>query len=297
MITDVHGSKAYSVERKSGVHGLYVVENEPLERMLFDRNVIDLPFKRNCWEASRLFIRHLADELVVDDVSELVLLSKGLVYQLGEAMAAEGLANLPVNLVATSRVAVSSADARVEILYSSFDAGGSTLIIGDTVASGATVVAALEKYTTRHYLRHVYILAYAGALVGAARIADYCAMKGVRATILFGLGAFGLGENGFDLSFLHPATVTKSHYRQRAFEQFDGKNVSSVGWDFGSQVTSPTKYRALCWIEAEVWGLHGSPALALEQRPASPELVSHEAPAYSGLESGRICEFMPHVAR
>jgi len=279
----VEGSSARDLELESGVKGLYLVENAPLEGLLFDRNVVGTEFKLLCLHSSKLFVRHLADELAASDVTELVVLSKGLLYQLGSAVEAEMSSNLPTNLVATSRVAVSAEDAKVEVSYSSFDAGGSRLIIGDTVASGATLVAAIEKYTTVHHLEHVYVLSYAGALVGAARLAEYCKSRGVGLTMLFGLAAFGLGENGFDLSFLHPQTLAREEYRQRARAQFSGKAVSAVGWDFGSQVLSPAKYRALCWIEAEASGLHGSPAFAVEERPANFDLVRHESPAFAGL--------------
>jgi hypothetical protein len=46
---------------------------------------------------------------------------------------------------------------------------------------------------------------------------------------------------------------------------------------------APAKYRALCWLEAEVWDLHGSECLLLEERPQSLELVRREAGAYSSL--------------
>ncbi|MEU4553809.1 hypothetical protein [Micromonospora violae] len=258
------------------------MHNQHLETLLFDRNLMDLPFRRACLASSREFVRHIRDELDGADLTELIILSKGLVYQLAEAVALDVGRNLPANLVCTSRVAVASADATVEVSYARFDAGGSTLLIGDTVASGATIVAALQEYRRFHLVRRLYVLSYAGALHGAARIADYCAGSGIECTMLFGLAAFGLAENGFDLSFLHPATVTRDAYRERARRQFAGKPVSTVGWDFGSQAMAPEKYRQLCWVEAGLWDLHGSPALAVARAPETMDALAHEAPAYAG---------------
>ncbi|SCL46003.1 hypothetical protein GA0070606_0902 [Micromonospora citrea] len=282
MIADTGSSAVEPIGATTGVTGLHLVHNRHLEALLFDRNLTDLPFRRACLSSSREFVRHIRDELDGADVAELIILSKGLVYQLAEAVAVEAGRNLPANLVSTSRVAVASDDATVEVSYARFDAGGSTLLVGDTVASGATIVAALREYQRFHAVRRLYVLSYAGALHGAARIAGYCADSGIECTILFGLAAFGLAENGFDLSFLHPATVTRDAYRERARRQFAGKQVSAVGWDFGSQAMAPGKYRQLCWVEADMWGLHGSPALAVARAPEDMAALAHEAPAYAG---------------
>ncbi|WP_198041514.1 hypothetical protein [Micromonospora chokoriensis] len=282
MIEDTGSSVIESIGSRTGVTGLHLVHNRHLEALLFDRNLTDLPFRQACLASSREFVRHIRDELDGADLTELIILSKGLVYQLAEAVALDAGRNLPANLVCTSRVAVASDDATVEVSYARFDAGGSTLLIGDTVASGATIVAALREYRRFHPVRRLYVLSYAGALHGAARIADYCASSGIECTMLFGLAAFGLAENGFDLSFLHPATVTRDAYRERARRQFAGKPVSAVGWDFGSQAMAPEKYRQLCWVEAGLWDLHGSPALAVARAPENMEALAHEAPAYAG---------------
>ncbi|MFI7609533.1 hypothetical protein ACIBTV_31075 [Micromonospora sp. NPDC049366] len=282
MIGDTGSSVVESISSRTGVRGLHLVHNSHLETLLFDRNLTELPFRRACLASSREFVRHIRDELDGADLAELTILSKGLVYQLAEAVALEAGRNLPANLVSTSRVAVASDDVTVDVSYARFDAGGSTLLIGDTVASGATIVAALSEYQRFHPVRQVYLLSYAGAVNGAARIADYCAANGIDCTMLFGLAAFGLADNGFDLSFLHPATVTWDAYRERARRQFAGKPVSAVGWDFGSQALAPDKYRQLCWVEADVWGLHGSPALAVARAPESLDALAHEAPAYAG---------------
>ncbi|MFC4531341.1 hypothetical protein [Sphaerisporangium dianthi] len=282
MVLDTEGSTAELIETGQNASRLYVVRNDSLERMLFDRNLIGAGFRRACLEASGHFAGHLADEYDPTRTAELVILSKGLVYQLGEAVLRRRGHNLPLNLVATSRVAVSGASAHVEVPYAQIEAPAETLLVADTVASGATIVAAVARYLETHPLKRLYVLSYAGTLRGARRIAAYCADRGVRPTFLFGLAAFGLGLNGFDLSFLHPETVTRRAYVERAARQFGGKPVSAVGWDFGAQATAPGKYRRLCWLEAEVWGLHGSDCLAVAERPESWSGLAHERAAYAG---------------
>lgn len=291
MIPSIPGSELEELPADPRLPGLYVVHNAALERLLFDRNLIGVPFRRGCLAASRLFVRHVSDELDFSgDVSELVILSKGLVYQLGAAVGAETGANLPVNLIATTRVQVAETDARVEVRYTCLDAGGSTLLIGDTVASGATIVRAIDEYRRFHDVQRVFVFAYAGTVIGARRILVFCRSIGVEATVLLGLAGFGLGANGFDLSFLHPQTVTRQGYRTRAEAMFGQRQVSAVGWDFGAQSMAPEKYRRLCWVEAYASGLTGDPAFAVADEPDSIRDLERERAAFPPAIAARLRE-------
>ena len=279
-------SQARHVADDTGIAGLYIVENEPLERLLFNRNRLGSDFRAVCLASVRGLVSHVADELTKDDYSELVMLSKGLMYQIQTALMLEADTSLPMNLMATTRTTVSGSAASIGVSYSRLDAGGNRLIIGDTVASGSTIVTALDRYSAQHELSSVIVMALAGAGTGAAHISQYCAGRGIECRLLFGLAVFGLGTNGFDLSFLHPETVCAERFRERASKQFSGKPVSAVGWDFGSQAMAPEKYRELCWLEAEAFDLHGHPALACESRPRSLVNLVHERAAFENFTPG-----------
>lgn len=268
--------------RIDGIQRAFVISNSALERLLFNRNLIGLDFVTACEEATAHFIRHFADELDLhgENLAELVILSKGLHYALRRAFAATLERNLEMSLVATRRAAVHGKDAQVEVFYKDFDAGRNNLIIGDTIASGATVCAALSAYSEYQPVTSVYICTLAGSKVGGQRIDAFCRERGIDLTIAYGLAVFGLGVNGFDLSFLHPETIASDEYIRRAASQFQGRAVSAVGWDFGSQAQAIEKYRNLCWIEAQYWDLQGSEAFALAERPQQMARVERERSAW-----------------
>jgi len=232
-----------------------IVENRPLEELLFNRSLVGVRFRQACLMSTQLFLRHMAEELTSWPVSELMILSKGLAYQLGEAFARETERNLPTNVVATTRVGVEGETAKVDVPYARFDAGGERIIVGDTVASGSTLIAVLDEYRLHHELSQVYLISYAGSASGAKAVMKYCRARQIGLLIMYGLAAFGLGENGFDLSFLHPDTVTSAKYVERARAMYDGRQVSAVGWDFGSQMMAPDKYKKLSWVESRVLGI------------------------------------------
>ena len=79
MILRTQGSVARSTSfSDSQGPPVMIVENGPLEALLFDRNLIEQPFRELCLRASRLFIRHVIDELdASSSLGELVVLSKG----------------------------------------------------------------------------------------------------------------------------------------------------------------------------------------------------------------------------
>lgn len=260
---------------------IHVVKNRALERLLFNRNLLGKEFRDACFEASTCFVRHLADEYEVSDTAELLVLSKGLVYQLSSAVSQETGSDIPTNLIATSRIVVAGHSAKVSVTYSQLEAPARTLLIGDTVASGATIVESLKVYLAKYELERVYVLSYAGTGVGAQRIARFCRQHSVECVFLYGLAVFGLGDNGFDLSFLHPDTIADAEHKERARAQFGGHPVSAVGWDFGSQAMAPRKYRQLCWIEAELWGLHGADCFTVATKPPDLSDLMHEWPAYA----------------
>jgi hypothetical protein len=265
-----------------GVEKAYIMRNPHLEKLLFNRNVIGLDFTKNCELASQDFLMHFESEIspLFDNVSELVILSKGLYYWMHNAYQASFSRNLEANFVVTSRVEVHAESASVQVNYSNFDVPVSNLIIGDTIASGETICATLREYQKARRIDNVFIFSIVGSRVGGQAIAKFCKANNIEATIVYGLAAFGLATNGFDLSFLHPDTITFPEYIELANKIFHGKPVSSAGWDFGTQAQAIKKYRMLCWIEARYWGLEDTDVFLETEPPYEIRLVEKERSAY-----------------
>ena len=267
--------------RLDGVNSLYIASNPWLEQLLFDRSLIGARFSRLCLQSVEAMVAHFERELSnPEDVAELVLLSKGAQYRLGEAIENTLGYRPQTNFLAASRNKVIGGEVTVGIDYASLDAPAKTAVIGDTVASGETVCTALEYYLQHHKLERVVLLSLAGSSVGAARISRFCSDQGIDLMMAFGLAAFGLADNGFDLAFLHPDTICADLYKRRAVEVFKNLPISAVGWDFGSQVQAIEKYRALCWVEAKYWGLDGSGLFVAAKQPTQRRQIEREYPAY-----------------
>lgn len=258
----------------------YLVENHPLEELLFNRGLIGFDFTDVCYKASIKFIEHLYEELAaVDDISELMILSKGFYYKLHQAYSTVFKKNLQVNFIATKRNIDKYGNMNIDIPYSDISAKTSNVIIGDTIASGATICKVISHYLQYKQIENLYIVSYCGSKIGAIKISEFCEKKKIKLILLYGLAAFGLAENGFDLSFLHSDTITNQKYIDRAKKYYHGYPVSAVGVDFGTQSQSLKKYANLCSLEREYWNL-GDDVFPFYDNDIDISLVEKEKSAF-----------------
>lgn len=285
MLTSVPDSNAYRITGTK-LRSAYIVENEALESILFNRNLVGQPFTEACRQASARFLCHLTDEFeAIDfDLAELMLLSKGFYYFLHQSYLNEFNRNLEINFVATQRANVSDFGVEVQVPYSHFAAPKHTLIIGDTLASGESLIAGLTAYLREFELNRIFVLTIAGSRIGGERVQEFVDLHGIKMTLLYGLAAFGLGDNGFDLPFLHDDTISDRRYKEWAKEYYRGLPISAAGWDFGSQSQSIAKYRALCWLENERWELGENSLFENMPDRIDQRLVRRESSALQDLE-------------
>jgi len=250
-----------SIARQIDVPGLpkntYIVENGALEKLLFNRELVGLEFCDACHKASERFLEHISSDLpkkADGKTAELMILSKGKYYFLHNSFRNTVNKNLECNFIATKRhVKVSGIE--VECLYKSFLSPADYILVGDTIASGLTARESLKTFFQYHIPKRVFFLTYYGTAIGGAVINEVCEQYNVELFLLYGLALFGLAENGFDLPFLHPDTITAEKYLEKAKAVFHGKQISALGWDFGSQSQSVQEYYRLWNDEKERWGI------------------------------------------
>jgi hypothetical protein len=108
--------------------GVHIIRNPALETLMFDRNIIGAEFATLCHAGSRAFVAHMADELPSGRVAELIVLSKGYAYDMRRAALDELSIELPVNMIATQRVAVNALSARLVVYFSPHASASATAV-------------------------------------------------------------------------------------------------------------------------------------------------------------------------
>src|SRR5687768_1278419 len=133
--------------------------------------------------------------------------------------------------------------------YVSFEAPCRTVLIGDTVASGASALEGLRvfaEWARPHGLQRVHFFSACGSRVGGQRIVQAATDLGLDVTFTHGLAVFGMAAQGWqlpdtDLPWLHADTVTAARHRQRAEAAFRGQPVCAIG-DWGLRCKNPRAY-------------------------------------------------------
>jgi len=243
----------------------YILETPALESFLFDRTVVGIPLLNAAREATVHWLASLRDNNLLDSseqVAGLTILTGGLYYGLQPAWQTVFGTLLPENFIGVKRHLDQRQQWFADYHYVSFEAPCDTVLIGDTVASGASVIQGLQafaEWAKPRGLRKVHFFSACGSRIGGQRIRAACAALDIQATFTHGLAAFGMAEQGWqlpdtDLPWLHPDTITQPHYLQRAQAAFQGKPVCAIG-DWGMRCKNPKAYLHEWQAEAEYWKL------------------------------------------
>lgn len=120
------------------------------------------------------------------------------------------------------------------------------LIIGDTIATGSTLFAILHEIKREvEHIEGIAVFSVAGGLPGARLLSKMEKIFGGTKIFLYQTNAlFGLLENGTDMPWLHPETITPEHIKKRAVENY-GPYLAEK-WctinDWGERCNSSSKY-------------------------------------------------------
>lgn len=120
------------------------------------------------------------------------------------------------------------------------------LIIGDTIATGSTLFAILHEIRREvEHIEGIAIFSIAGALPGARLVSQMEKIFGGTKIFLYQANAlFGLLENGTDMPWLHPETITTTELRTKAVENYGSYLAEKwcTIWDWGERCNSSSKY-------------------------------------------------------
>jgi uracil phosphoribosyltransferase len=237
-----------------------------------------------CGEASRILYRpHIAGKELQDEmekmssvfvdaawrtalkgkealsVAELVLLSGGLYYQLNTAFKKKfGLA-LPQCFIGIKRQHIEGMEGGFIAVatYQNFDSltDKANIIIGDTIATGATIQKSIyhlldAMHERKYALKNLVICSLACSVTGAEIIreaAEKVVAEFPRAKVhlLVAEGLFHLMPNGTDMRFLRPETVMPDETRERILRNYGeylGREMKCAVFDWGTRCKNPMRH-------------------------------------------------------
>jgi len=198
-------------------------------------------------------------------ICELVLISGGFYYHLARSFHHVFDQSLPAGFIGVRRVL--GKNPRAVISYDNLEAvpDNSLTIIGDTIATGATLVDSIRYYLTKTpKVKKILIFTIAGATKGAQELAqlekEIQRRYGTKLYVFFSDGLFGLSENQTDMFYCHPEAKIAPESLAAADKELGKVLVARmcVIWDWGQRNKSPVKHLQEVIRVCRKFGKHGS---------------------------------------
>lgn len=265
-IKAVDSATLYQIYRDDLPSRTYVLANPYSKKIHFDPTITDFDLYRLSVKSNEAFLKAAKQVGIfggarVKDLCEVILLSGGFYYHLNRAFYNVFKHSLPTGFIGVRRIL--SKKPRAVVSYSNLEAvpPGNVSIIGDTIATGATL-----EYAIPYYLKHappvkkLVIFTLAGALPGAQKLAklekNIKKKYGTELYVFFADAIFGLADNQTDMHYLHPDTIAPEK-SMRAAKRNLGPVLAKkmcVIWDWGQRNKDPMGHLKEVIKVGKKWG-------------------------------------------
>ncbi|MDP3999496.1 MAG: hypothetical protein Q8P76_02800 [bacterium] len=251
FLEKIGDKKLYRVQRPDLPSRTYIIVNPSSRKIHFDPTITDFNLYKLATECNETFLR-FADKIGLfrgakaKNVCELILVSGGFYYHLNQAFYNVFGYSLPAGFLGARRVLRPKPHAVIS--YDNLEAisENNITIIGDTIATGATLVDSLYYYLDRApKVKKILIFTIAGGLPGARVLAeiegDIKKRYGTELYVFFSDGIFGLADNHTDMHYFHPDSILPAESlraAERGLGRFLGERLCII-WDWGQRNKNP----------------------------------------------------------
>ncbi|MEK9186361.1 MAG: hypothetical protein AAB885_02115 [Patescibacteria group bacterium] len=244
-------ARLYRVQRQDLPSYTYIISNPDSQKIHFDPTITDFELSKLSTRCNETFLKFakllgLFRGARAKDVCELILVSGGFYYHLNQAFYSVFGYSLPAGFIGVRRVLGDKP--RGAITYNNFEAipENNITIIGDTIATGATLIDSIRYYLAKHpKVKKIIIFTIAGASSGARRLADLekeiKRKYGTELYVFFSDGIFGLDKNQTDMRYFHRDSILASESAaaaEKKLGRFLGERLCVI-WDWGQRNKDP----------------------------------------------------------
>ncbi len=195
-------------------------------------------------------------DVTLDRVCELTILAGGLYYMLNEAFKEVFGRALQRCLISAKRYQLKNGSWYAVVNYENFEAlpDKAVILIGDTIATGSTMVNSLRKLRNAavnlgYTVDKIIILTISGAVDGSRKLKlieqEFKDLwENFKLYIFNCCAIFGLAPNGTDMPYGHPETIAPQHVMEYVNEKLTpelAKRLCSI-FDWGDRTKNPVKH-------------------------------------------------------
>jgi uracil phosphoribosyltransferase len=278
----------YKINSEHFVENSFIVSHPSFSSVLYSPYCAGINLQNKMLKVGYTFaksIKHLClkGQTKKSSICELVLLSGGLFYNLNFGFKKLFNFSLQQCFLGISRYPIENkfGEFYAKIDYSNFEAlpDNSTILIGDTLATGATLSKALEHLfevanKNNKKISSIIFVTLAGSKKGAAAfkktIENY---KISNSYMIFANQVFHLMPDGTDLRFFGAdAIVPKSTFREtlKNYGEFLGFNFKCAVFDWGTRCKNPISH----YNEFEEYITNFLPSIPKEDKKSKKVLLS-----------------------
>ncbi|MCX8197632.1 MAG: hypothetical protein N3F07_00335 [Candidatus Micrarchaeota archaeon] len=292
----------YQVKESGMLERTYIICSQPARFVLYSPNIVGKRLQDAMEENAKIFSMLLSkrelSEARRETICELVFLSGGLYYALNQGFKENFGFALQQCFIGIQRQRVEGKKGQFRAIagYENFESlpDGANVVIGDTVATGATLVKGIQLLLDAaeqagKSIKSISVMSLAGSSEGARRLAKLakshicpqhpsCAVSFYACEMLF-----HLMPDGTDLRFLMPDSIMPEESRREAVQRYGNylsKNMRCAVFDWGTRCKNPKAHleEFLGYVEDELANLKidekGRAVLLKMKKEAEEELAS-----------------------
>ncbi len=252
--------RLYRVEQEEFPENTYIICSGPSRRILYNPQMAGRELQEEMERMSPLFIKAATQKALrgarLDDVVEFVLLAGGLYYSMARGFREVHGHALPQCFLGIKRQRIEGSEGQFRAVstYENFESlpKESAVIIGDTIATGATIVRALRQLEDaaaekEGKVRRLVVCSLACSTEGARRLGKL--EKEMRARdpefriwLIVAEQLFHLMPDGTDMRFLREDVVVPEESREYTISRYGealGKEMKCAIFDWGTRCKNP----------------------------------------------------------
>ena len=257
------GYRLYKVEDRTLPDETYILGCDAASDILYSPHMAGKELQDRMEGVAAAFIDAAGKAVLkgkrTSQITEVVFLSGGLYYQLNQGFKAGFGKALPQCFLGIKRQRVEGKEGEFTAVatYENFESlpDKATVIIGDTIATGATlqkgIYHLLDSFDERKYRLENLIICSLACSVNGARILKEVEARvardfpGAKTYLFVTEELFHLMPDGTDLRFLYPDCVMPEETKKRIMERYGeylGKEMKCAVFDWGTRCKNPIKH-------------------------------------------------------
>ncbi len=248
----------YKIKDKTIPKNTYIITSEKIKKVLYNPHLAGKKLQDAMEEVSTIFIKAISDkglkEVKPSSVVEYVLLAGGLYYNINYGFKKVYDRALPQCFLGIKRQRIEGTDGKFTAVttYENFESlqNDTTVIVGDTIASGATIIRAIQNLEDAleekdYSLKNLIIISLACSTKGARKLKKI--EKKIKGNLYLFVAEqlFHVMPNGTDLRFLKEETIIPDETRQytlKTYGEFLGQEMKCAVFDWGTRCKNPKKH-------------------------------------------------------